>query len=178
MNAKLQTMIKEAERLSTEVETLLAEPTQENLLKAQDLNAKFKGLADDIELFRKAECDALAAKEFLAQPIRDVPFETGVSVVGMRPAGAAEFAQEKGATARFQRRRGARRRPPVARHRRAGLQSRVPNVPAARREGAHRHGVEGASGGRGLLRRLPRAGGLRPAAAAKVADARPASKTA
>src|SRR5271156_7137343 len=98
MNAKLQTMIKEAEGIAVEVEALffLAEPSQENLLKAQDLNAKFKGLADDIELFRKAESDAFAAKEFLAQPVRDVPFETGVSVVGMRPAGAAEFAQEKG----------------------------------------------------------------------------------
>ena len=101
MNAKLQTMIKEAEGISHEVETLLAEPTQENLLKAQDLNAKFKGLADDIELFRRAESDAFAAKEFLAQPVRDVPFETGVSVVGMRPAGAVEFAQEKGGAAMF-----------------------------------------------------------------------------
>ncbi|MHB8637807.1 MAG: phage major capsid protein [Fimbriimonadaceae bacterium] len=101
MNAKLQTMIKEAEGISADVESLLAEPTQENLLKAQDLNAKFKGLADDIELFRKAESDAHAHKEFLAQPVRDVPFETGASVVGMRPAGIAEFAQEKGATALF-----------------------------------------------------------------------------
>jgi len=101
MHQKLQTMINAAEAISTEVESLLAEPTQENLLKAQDLNAKFKGLADDIELFRRAESDALAAKEFLSQPIRDVPFETGVSVIGMRPAGAAEFAHEKGAAALF-----------------------------------------------------------------------------
>ena len=62
-------MIKEAEGVSADVEALLAEPTQENLLKAQDLNAKFKGLADDIELFRKAESDAFAHKEFLAQPV-------------------------------------------------------------------------------------------------------------
>jgi hypothetical protein len=57
-------MMKEAEGISNEVETLLAEPTQENLRKAQELNVKFKGLADDIEVFRKAESDAAVAASF------------------------------------------------------------------------------------------------------------------
>lgn len=101
MNVKLQSMIKQAEALSADVEALLAEPSQENLLKAQELNAQFKQLADDIELFRKTETDAFAARQFLAQPVHDVRFDTGVSVVGLKPAGAAEFAVEKGHHALF-----------------------------------------------------------------------------
>jgi HK97 family phage major capsid protein len=101
VNAKLQAMMKEAEGISTEVETLLAEPTQENLHRAQELNVRFKGLADDIEIFRKAESDAAAARDFLAQPIRDIPFETGVSLLGMRASGNAEFGVERGQSALF-----------------------------------------------------------------------------
>lgn len=101
MNSKYQSMVQESESLSGQIDQLLNEPTQENLLKAQELSGQFRQLAENIEAFRKVESETQTAKHYLAQPIRDVPFETGVNLVGMRSAGSSELGFEKGRATLF-----------------------------------------------------------------------------
>ncbi len=87
MNPKLTSMMEEAERLSSEVDTLLESPSQESLLKAQELNLQFKTLTESIEAFKEAIHVAEQNRAYLSRPIYDVPFDTGAQVVGMKAAG-------------------------------------------------------------------------------------------
>lgn len=97
MNPTLKQLADQAEQISAEVDQLLNQPTQENLLKAQELNAQFKSLSETIDAYREAAAGADANRSFLARPIHDVPFDTagtGASVVGMKQAGTSGFAPD------------------------------------------------------------------------------------
>lgn len=83
-------MMEEAQKLSSEVDQLLETPSQENLLRAQELNDQFKGLTASIESFKDASRAAADHRAYLSQPIHDVPFDTGARVVGLKSAGQTE----------------------------------------------------------------------------------------
>jgi len=95
MNIKLKKIIEEAETISSEVELLLDDPTQENLLRVNELNAQFKQLSNAIESFSKLEEEAREAREFLDNSARQIPFDNGVSLMGIKPAGSTEIGTER-----------------------------------------------------------------------------------
>lgn len=91
MKQHLKELADQAESISAEVDRLLENPSQENLLKAQELNAQFKTLTDSIDRFKAVAKDAESNRLYLSRPIQDVPFDTGASLVGMKSSGSAEI---------------------------------------------------------------------------------------